>query len=132
MISHLSKICSDFFFFKTGSRYVVWTGLELAMQARLASNSQRSACLCLPSVRIKGTYHYVQLSIFFYIILFLDIVFPLLKKQTLSSPSFNYSNNYTVYIMRYTSSYPVDMFPKKLHKTAILNLVTKNVFKLLF
>ena len=38
--------------------------LELAMQTRLASNSQRSACLCLPSTGIKGVRHYCPASLF--------------------------------------------------------------------
>ncbi|XP_052581469.1 GDNF family receptor alpha-4 isoform X7 [Peromyscus californicus insignis] len=32
--------------------------LELALETRLASNSQRSACLCLPSAGIKGVRHH--------------------------------------------------------------------------
>lgn len=40
--------------------------LILALQIRLASNSTRSACLCLPSAEIKGTCHHPLLDIFFY------------------------------------------------------------------
>ena len=48
--------------FKTGSLYVALALLAVSMQSRLASNSQRSACLCLsalclclPRAEIKGT-----------------------------------------------------------------------------
>ena len=34
--------------------------LELTLQTRLAMNPQKSACLCLPSDRIKGLHHYAQ------------------------------------------------------------------------
>jgi hypothetical protein len=43
-----------FIYFETGSHYVALVGLELAMQTRLAPNSQRSAYLCLMCTGIKG------------------------------------------------------------------------------
>jgi hypothetical protein len=46
------------FFFEAGSLYVALVVLELDMQTRLTSNSQRSACLCFLTARIKGIYHY--------------------------------------------------------------------------
>lgn len=36
-------------------------GLELTVQTKLASDSQRSAILCLPTARIKGVCHHAQL-----------------------------------------------------------------------
>ena len=43
-----------FDFFETGSHYVALVVLELTTQTSLASNSQRSTCLCLLSTEIKG------------------------------------------------------------------------------
>jgi len=41
--------------FETGALYyVALSVLELAIQTKLASNSQKSTCLCVPSVGIKG------------------------------------------------------------------------------
>ena len=51
-------------FYETGSHYVGLAVLELTMQTRLASNSLRSACLCLPSAGIKDVCHCVQMKIF--------------------------------------------------------------------
>ena len=46
------------FFFKTRFLYVALEPvLELALQIRLASNSQRSTCFCLSSAGIKGVRH---------------------------------------------------------------------------
>lgn len=42
-----------FFFFKTRFLYVAPAVLKLAVQTRIASNSEKSACFCLPSVGIK-------------------------------------------------------------------------------
>lgn len=38
------------------SLYVVLDVLELSLQTKLALSSQRSACLCLPDVAIKGVH----------------------------------------------------------------------------
>jgi hypothetical protein len=43
------------FFFQTGFFLVV---MELALLTRLASNSQRSTCLCDPSAGIKSVHHH--------------------------------------------------------------------------
>jgi hypothetical protein len=48
----------DFCFFGTRLLCVALAVLELALQSRLASNSQRSSCLCLLSARIKGVHHH--------------------------------------------------------------------------
>lgn len=40
--------------FESGSHYIALAGLELDMYTRLALDSQRSICLCLPSAAIKG------------------------------------------------------------------------------
>jgi hypothetical protein len=40
------------------SHYVVLAGLELTMWTWMSLTSQRSACLCHPSVGIKGMYHH--------------------------------------------------------------------------
>lgn len=42
-----------FWFFKSGFLYVTLAILELTLYVRLASNSQKSSCLCLPSAGIK-------------------------------------------------------------------------------
>jgi hypothetical protein len=44
--------------FKTESYYVALTGLVLSVLTSMALDSQRSACLCLLSVGIKGMYHF--------------------------------------------------------------------------
>jgi hypothetical protein len=44
----------DIFFFMTGFLCVVLADLELTLLTSLASNSQESTCLCLPSAGIKG------------------------------------------------------------------------------
>jgi hypothetical protein len=49
---------SGFWFFKTGSLCVSLAVCVLALLTRLASNSQRSACLCLSHTGIKGMHHY--------------------------------------------------------------------------
>ena len=46
-----------FWFFKTGSLCVALAVLD-ALQARLVLNSQRSTCLCLPNVGIKGVHQH--------------------------------------------------------------------------
>jgi hypothetical protein len=46
--------------FKTGSLYVALALLAVSMQSRLASNSQRSACLCQPSAGVNGVCHHTQ------------------------------------------------------------------------
>lgn len=61
-----------YFFFKTKSHCVIiLTVLELTLQTRLASNSQISSCLCLPSARIErhrplppGKYSHPQSTLF--------------------------------------------------------------------
>lgn len=40
--------------------YIVLADLELSIQSRLVSNSQRSACFCHPNAGTKGTYHHSQ------------------------------------------------------------------------
>ena len=53
-VSFLSLFFICYFdFFKTESHYIALGVLEFTMRTRLASNSQRSACLCLPSAGIK-------------------------------------------------------------------------------
>lgn len=52
-------------FGEAGSRqgFSVWQNPGypgLALQIRLAWNSQRSACLCLPSTGIQGGHHHIQ------------------------------------------------------------------------
>lgn len=42
------------FHIETGSPYIVLAGLKLAVQTRLAMNSQGSACLCLLGNGIRG------------------------------------------------------------------------------
>ncbi|EDL31027.1 mCG144799, partial [Mus musculus] len=46
------------YLFETGSYCIALAHLKLIMYTTLASNSQRSICLCLPSDRIKGVYHH--------------------------------------------------------------------------
>ena len=41
-----------------GSYYVALAVLELTLYTRLATNSQRSTCLCLPSAGIKAVCHH--------------------------------------------------------------------------
>ena len=47
-----------FCFSRQGFSVVLVPVLELPLYIRLASNSQRSTCLCLPSVRIKSLHHH--------------------------------------------------------------------------
>jgi hypothetical protein len=42
----------------TGFLCIALAVLKLALQIRLASNSQRSTCLCLPSAGTKGVQHH--------------------------------------------------------------------------
>lgn len=49
---------------ETGSLYEALTVLELAIETRLATNSQRFICLCLPSAEIKGVHYHDCLGIF--------------------------------------------------------------------
>ena len=44
--------------FETGFLCVALAILELTLQTRLASNSERLTCLCLPSPEIKGVHHH--------------------------------------------------------------------------
>lgn len=46
------------FFFLGGTVCIALAGLEFASYTRLASNSERSACFCLPSAVINGAHHY--------------------------------------------------------------------------
>ena len=48
-----------------GTWFVVLAVLELALQTRLASNPQRYACLCLPSIEIKGVHHHHPVTVTF-------------------------------------------------------------------
>ncbi|EDL02996.1 mCG144953, partial [Mus musculus] len=43
-----------FVYFKAGFRSVAMVGPVLATLTRVASNSQRSTCLCFPSAGVKG------------------------------------------------------------------------------
>lgn len=53
---------SELYTFKIGSLYYVGLAvLELTMQTKLASNSQRSTYLYLLGAGIKGMNHYTQL-----------------------------------------------------------------------
>jgi hypothetical protein len=45
-------------FLETWFLYAALAVLKMALQTRLASNSQRSTCLCLPSAGIKGFHHH--------------------------------------------------------------------------
>ena len=45
-------------FFEITSHCITLAVLELALQTRLASNSQRYDCFCLPSAGIKGVGHH--------------------------------------------------------------------------
>ena len=47
---------------QTESHYVALADLELTMEIRLASNSQRSTCLCLSCAGIQDMYHYAWIS----------------------------------------------------------------------
>ena len=51
-----------FCFLETESHYVALADLELTMEIRLASNSQRSTCLCLSCAGIQDMYHYAWIS----------------------------------------------------------------------
>ena len=51
-----------FCFLETESHYVALADLELTMEIRLASNSQRSICLCLSCAGIQDMYHYAWIS----------------------------------------------------------------------
>jgi hypothetical protein len=59
--------CFVLFCFETGFLCVALIVLELALQTRLASNSQNFACLCIPSTGIKGMYHHCLTVIFIFI-----------------------------------------------------------------
>ena len=48
---------ATYLFFETGSHCVVLAVLDYAMQIKLATNSQRSACLCLPTLGLKVCCH---------------------------------------------------------------------------
>ena len=48
------------YFFETGSHCVSLAGPELTMQIKLASNTQRSVCLCLSRARIKDIWQHTQ------------------------------------------------------------------------
>lgn len=53
--------------FETGSLYVALAGLQVSMQTRLASNSEKYAWLCLfclPSTGIKVMFHHTSFLIF--------------------------------------------------------------------
>lgn len=50
-----------FIFFMRESYYIALAVLELTMQTRLASHSQRSSLFCLQSARMKGMWHHTQL-----------------------------------------------------------------------
>ena len=50
----------------TGFLCVAMAVLELAMQTRLAWNSQRSTCLCFPSAEIKGVCQHTKQQHAFY------------------------------------------------------------------
>ena len=53
----VSEVKSAFLlFFETESHYVALAVLELTMLTRLACNSQRSACFCLPSAGVKAVW----------------------------------------------------------------------------
>ena len=49
-------------FLETESHYVALADLELTMEIRLASNSQRSTCHCLSCAGIQDMYHYAWIS----------------------------------------------------------------------
>ena len=51
-----------FCFLETESHYVALADLELTMEIRLASNSQRSTCLCFSFAGIQDMYHYAWIS----------------------------------------------------------------------
>ena len=86
------------FFCETGSHYLVLLVLELAMQTKLAWNSEGSTCLCTLSIEIKHvTYHpwldilfifffifffLFFFSIFFFFFFFFPFSFPFLSQQT--------------------------------------------------
>ena len=56
----LPVFCFCWFFvgvFKTGFQIVLQLGLDLSLADQVASNSQRSTSLCLPSAGIKGVHH---------------------------------------------------------------------------
>lgn len=50
-------------FFKAGVLCVFLVALELTLNIRLALNSERSTCLCLPSAVVKGISHHAQLLV---------------------------------------------------------------------
>ena len=47
-----------FYFFETAFLCATLPVLELALKTRLALNSQRSICFCLPSAGIEGMCHH--------------------------------------------------------------------------
>lgn len=54
-----------FVYFEKGSQYIVMSGLSLAMQSKLTSDSQRSNCFCFLSPGIKGESHSEKLNSFY-------------------------------------------------------------------
>ena len=79
------------YFLRQGFSVALECVLELTLQTRLASNSQRSACLCLPSAGIKGMRHH-RLSCVTFLKGFTNVFFPLFSfflsrpVQTVFSP----------------------------------------------
>ena len=62
MVIWVQGIRFGFCFLETESHYVALADLELTMEIRLASNSQRSTCLCLSCAGIQDMYHYAWIS----------------------------------------------------------------------
>lgn len=44
--------------FETVSHHIALAGLEPTISSRLASNSERSACLCVLGAEINGVWHH--------------------------------------------------------------------------
>jgi len=68
----------DFFSFggcETESLFVTLDILELTLYTRLAPNSQRSACLCLSSDRIKGMHHHYAAWVLRFLACIIDYFF---------------------------------------------------------
>ena len=59
----------------------LWSCTVLALQTRMASNSQRSACLCLPDAGIKGVHHQCPTTFFFFVIFFSGMAEKLVVRQ---------------------------------------------------
>lgn len=57
------------FVFKTGLLCIILAVLELSMWTSLASNSQRSSCICLPSAGTKDMHHHTWPFLFSYLVL---------------------------------------------------------------